>query len=438
MVEPNTKNILNYSDDTTVSLLQRRDGLDKLLSNCAAAGIELPQTEVDELAAIRAELTRRNEEHTELPGVKSWTDWLGTTIKTDPPTMLDGLIGNGRYSFVFKATSLDTLGEGESDEKKMCVVKVARDPEDLQAGPFSTEALKIIPFQTGPISPGPDQMMQLQMKRLRTISGDNVIAVENFGSLQERAFYCMPLIDGVTLRQYLSDEDLTIQKKLAIFHAIARALAGSTLNHGKVDAAKSQNLEDALYHGDLTPDNIFVEWLPAEIRIVDKAEQVNFSPEDMPVGRPVENIARITFIDPGYFGPLDCAEGRFDTCMISTPSYYPLLEPDDLMAVGICMWEAIVGRHPLQAEANAGQNNESLLDSDVADLINFRNSLLQPYLTPLFSLQLPRSQNQYISEKIESLLIKALRLRLNDDGKLALAQGFADFNELELALAELL
>jgi serine/threonine protein kinase len=433
MAELNTTDS-SLENESTEALLQRRDGLGKLLGNCAAAGVEPPSAQVSELEIVRAELARRNELQTELPRVKSWTDWLGTTIKSACPTMIDGLIGHGRYSFVFRATALTVDSAGQ---KKESVIKLARDPGDNSAGPFSTEALKIVPFQTGPISLLSDQMMQLQMERLRTISSANVVTVEDSGVAQNRSYYTMPLIDGVSLRKYLAEDGLTIQDKLIIFHAIARSISQSNLNQGKIDITDQPRLASALYHGDLTPDNIFVEWISTPVEIVDSAEQVDFSPTEVEPQEISVEKARITLIDPGYFGPLDCAEGSFETCMISTPSYYPLLEPDDLLAIGICMWEALTGRHPLAVKSDQ-TDTETVLEQDVIDLINFRNSLLQPYLTPLNHLQLPRQLNEYISEKIELLLIKALRLQLTANGKLTLAAGFADFGELESALAELL
>ena len=388
-------------------LRQRRNALDSLLSGCSLHGIEPPAADVVELEAVVEELRRRNISYNESKP-KTWMSWLGTEIDG---CMLTGLLAEGRFSFLFKA---------ESKTGEQCVFKIARAPEDVfQDEQCSTQALKVIPFQTGPVSPKPDEMVRLQIERLQELSSPLVIPVITSGTIEDRYYYSMPLLSGSTMRQKLAQGGLSIEEVLTLFHALSFYMETVTLN------SESTNFTAAgKYHGDITPDNIYLE----------------YHPED-------GHMTGLTLIDPGYFGPLDCKEGFFETCMISTPSYSPLLEADDLLAVGICLWEALTGINPFIPRSapvtrQVPESEEVItltpiaLEQDVLDLINFKESLLQPYLTPLKNLVRPSELRPELPLDLEALLIKALRLRLTNTGSLALAEGFTSFTELRTWLEQ--
>ena len=376
---------------STESLLKRKEALDTFLTNCALAGIEPPESDAADFADVQFELAKRD--LSMMPAKpKSWTDWLGVKIDA---FMLNGQISSGRFCFLFHA-------EDESGNER--VYKVAKDPSDIaEPEKFSTQALKVIPFQTGPVTPIPDQMMQLQLTRLTELAGPLVVPVESSGECQERAYYSMPVLRGLTLRQQLAEREMSQKQILALFHLLASFM---------------EAMPNA-YHGDLTPDNIFIEC------------------DDN------DDVSGIRLVDPGYFGPLHCLEGTFDTCMISTPAYYPLLVPDDLMAVGICMWEALTGVHPLTCSPSAPNSTSSPESSisvaqDVVDLINFRNSLLQPYLTPLMNVVLPCDLNSEISERLQSTILSCMHFRLDETRKIAIDNGFEGFAQLRVELAALI
>ena len=369
-------------EESTASLLKRKEALDTFLTNCVLSGVEPPEADAADFAAVQSELATRDLSMV-VAKPKTWTDWLG--VKLDN-FMLNGQISTGRFCFLF-------LAEDPSGNKR--AYKVAKDPTDIgDPEKFSTQALKVIPFQTGSVSPFPDMMMQMQLIRLLELAGP-LISVESSGQHEGRSYYSMPLLKGRTLRQQLAEVEMTQKQILVLFHLLASHMEG---------------MPNA-YHGDLTPDNIFLEC------------------DDQ------DNVTGIKLLDPGYFGPLHCVEGIFDTCMISTPAYYPLLEPDDLMAVGICLWEALTGVHPL---AGTRPGAPITAAQDVIDLINFKNSLLQPYLTPLANAALPCDQNSEISEKLQSTILSCLHLRLNDERKLTSDPGFAGFEHLRVELEALL
>lgn len=372
-------------EESTESLLKRKEALDTFLTNCALAGIEPPATDAADFAEVQSELAKRD--LSALPAkAKSWTDWLGTKIEIDG-YMLNGQISSGRFCFLFHA-------EDEAGNER--VYKLAKDPSDIAAPEkYSTQALKVVPFQTGPITPSPDMMVQMQLLRLQELASPLVVPVESSGLCLERSYYSMPLLRGLTLRQQLGESEMTQKQILALFHLLASFM---------------EAMPNA-YHGDLTPDNIFVEC------------------DDH------GDVSGIKLIDPGYFGPLHCLEGVFDTCMISTPAYYPLLEPDDLMAVGICMWEALTGVHPLASSAPGAPVSAA---QDVIDLINFRNSLLQPYLTPLMNTVLPCDLNSEINEQLQATILSCMHFRLDDSRKITVDNGFEGFAQLRVQLEALI
>ncbi len=373
-------------EESTESLLKRKEALDTFLTNCALAGIEPPEGDAADFAEVQSELAKRDLSMVPVKP-KSWTDWLGVRIDG---FMLNGQISSGRFCFLFHA-------EDEAGNER--VYKVAKDPSDIaEPEKFSTQALKVIPFQTGPVTPIPDQMVQLQLTRLTELAGPLVVPVESSGECQERSYYSMPVLRGLTLRQQLSEREISQKQILALFHLLASFM---------------EAMPNA-YHGDLTPDNIFIE-----------------SDEN-------HDVSGIRLVDPGYFGPLHCLEGVFDTCMISTPAYYPLLVPDDLMAVGICLWEALTGVHPLTSSSAVAPDSSVSVAQDVVDLINFRNSLLQPYLTPLMNVVLPCDLNGEISERLQSAILSCMHFRLDETRKIAIDNGFEGFAQLRVELAALI
>lgn len=411
MLEPSNRLSNSFSEQLREAsddyLQQRRNALDALLSGCSLHGIEPPAADVTELEAVVEELRRRNISYDQRKP-RSWMSWLGTTVDG---CMLTGLLAEGRFSFLFKA---------ESKSGEVCVFKIARAPEDVfQDEQFSTQALKIIPFQTGPVSPKPDEMVRLQIERLQELSSPLVIPVITSGILEDRYYYSMPLLSGSTMRQKLAQGGLSTEEVLTLFHALSFYMETVTLNLETTGFAAAGK-----YHGDITPDNIYLE----------------YHPED-------GHLTGLTLIDPGYFGPLDCKEGFFETCMISTPSYSPFLEADDLLSVGICLWEALTGINPFRPRSGALTRNvpESdaiitlptmTIEQDVLDLINFKESLLQPYLTPLKDLVRPSQLRAEITPELEALLFKALYLKLTSAGSLTLDQGFASFTELRTGLEQ--
>lgn len=80
-------------EETTESLLKRKEVLDTFLTNCALAGIEPPESDAADFAEVQSELAKRDLSMVPVKA-KSWTDWLG--VKIDG-YMLNGQISSGRF-----------------------------------------------------------------------------------------------------------------------------------------------------------------------------------------------------------------------------------------------------------------------------------------------------------------------------------------------------
>jgi serine/threonine protein kinase len=142
----------------------------------------------------------------------------------------------------------------------------------------------------------------------------------------------------------------------------------------------------------------------------------------------------IKLIDPGHFGPLDCAEGNLNRCVVTTPAYYPLLTPDDLFAMGIILWEIACRSHPMDGVAYSGAIDKSNLGQGLVDWVRGRELVGQYYLSPILGVRRPSDLRSDMPGALENVLLKALRLRINPDNKFDKDAGFASLADLASAL----
>ena len=128
--------------------------------------------------------------------------------------------------------------------------------------------------------------------------------------------------------------------------------------------------------------------------------------------------------------------------VICSQKTFWFLEPDDMLAFGICLYEAMTGVHPFNQRLAVPSPDESFeptrLSAEISDTINFRRSLLQPYTTPLYILQPPIAIHPDLSEGLEEVLLKGLRTRVDRNGTIHSTPGFSDLQEFRAALQVLL
>jgi serine/threonine protein kinase len=155
------------------------------------------------------------------------------------------------------------------------------------------------------------------------------------------------------------------------------------------------------YHGDLKPENIIVTTTGAKM------------------------------IDPGYFGEL---KGKRNI-MVTTKAYYPRLQPDDLFACDLMLWEIVLHYHPL-LEYWTGFDARTI-GPELSETISHTFPVVErAYLETLATVTRPSWLNREITPAIEDLLLKAIGLRRLADGRIALGERFKGFRELKDALIE--
>ncbi len=169
-----------------------------------------------------------------------------------------------------------------------------------------------------------------------------------------------------------------------------------------------ENSESFNYHGDLKPENIIC----------------------------TEN--GIKLIDPGYFGPLNTLYGREPRVPVTTAIYYPLLKPDDVLALGILLWECVLSLHPFMHGSIDDENyDDRLISKELLGEVAKKERVGQHIYSAILALELPSKLRADMTEEMEHFFLKALRLKLNEEGRLAPDRGFSSAAEFRDRFAEL-
>ena len=248
-------------------------------------------------------------------------------------------------------------------------------------------------------APDTRALLAVQAGRLRSMRDRAVIRVHDDGrcrhvpSGRTFGYLQMPWIEGDDLRL-----------------AVARGGDPVRLIREVADALVRLEARDrGSYHGDLKPQNIFA------------------------------SHDGVTLIDPGYFGPLAGADGpRFEAC-VTTPLYYPRLVPDDGFALGILLWELVVGHHPLASGPGSIEVAEhDRFGDELGSWVLAHERLGNYHLSPLLGLRRPRRLRFDLPAAVEEVLLAAIGLKLRADGRLDRGTGLAGVAELGDALAALL
>jgi serine/threonine protein kinase len=204
----------------------------------------------------------------------------------------------------------------------------------------------------------------------------------------------MPLVEGPTLRKLIKQAKVPISALVETAQAMARL---------------SEN-EAFRYHGDLKPENILI------------------------------STSGVKIIDPGYFGPLDCEEGAIASAAITTPAYYPCMEPDDLLAFGLILWECALGIHPLKPSDTVfveGHDQENF----APELVRWVRAYEQVgyyFLRPILSLPVPTEIKPELPAVLEEVLYKSIGLGRLANGAIEKSSGFKNFREIAEALLNVL
>jgi serine/threonine protein kinase len=314
--------------------------------------------------------------------------WVGLSVGD---YVIKELLGEGSFSWVFRAV--------HTDGQTIKAIKVAKPPEAVaEGGPTScipTNALVQSKGAVSDLNPDTEQLLMLQAKKLQALSDPQIMSVEEISARPGGCYYRMPALSGQTLRQYMNSGPVPIDILLDIALCMDRLLEDDAFD----------------YHGDLKPENIMV------------------TPSGM------------VLIDPGYFGDLDILKGTapqsLTNCAITTPIYYPMLKPYDMLALGLIMWEIACRDHPLARRAYSGDFDRKRIGDDLWDSITEQEKEGKYFFSAILGLEPPDVIRPGIPKEIDQLLMKGLRLKFADS-KLSLDEGFKTFGELAAALARLL
>ncbi len=330
--------------------------------------------------------------------------WIGMQVED---YRIESVLGGGTYSVVY--------GGEHFSGRDSKVFKVARppalitlpDPGDI----MPTQALSLYSGGVARVKPDTYALLAVQGRKLRAVKDPALVVVEEIVEQQAMCYLRMELIEGQPLSHIMRDRPLSLATLLELARGLDRL--------SKMPAWET--------HGDLKPDNVIV------------------------------TATGVKILDPGHFGKLPGETGEID-CVVTTPAYYPLLQPDDLWAFGILLWHAAVRRHPLytpideplefhvsEPETDAKDlGDEEAISSFAPEvgeklfrLVRSRQNVGQYYLDPLLRLKRPRAIRPDIPEAVESVVLKGMRLQVLRSGQLELADGYKDFSEFAKALEQL-
>ncbi len=322
--------------------------------------------------------------------------WVGLSVGD---YTIKELLGEGSFSWVFRAIHADGFTTK--------AIKVAKPPEAVaEGGPTSCVPTNALWQTVGCIvdlSPDTEQLLGLQARKLQAMNDPSLVGIEEVSARPGGCYYRMPVLVGQTLRQYMSAGPVPVDVLLDIALCLDRLLEPQ-------DSPEKQELFE--HHGDLKPENIMVT----------------------PSG--------VVLIDPGYFGTLETFKNGIKQpltrCAVTTPIYYPLLQPDDLTALGLIMWEIACREHPLARRAYSGDFDRKTVGTELWNLVKAQETEGKYFLSAILGAKRPSLARPGMPAEVEELLLNAVKLKFEDDGKLNLGKGFNNFAELAASIARLL
>ncbi len=300
--------------------------------------------------------------------------------------VVKSVIADGTYSRLY-------LTELHSDETDRQVIKVAKEAqyENPVYSPFQTRCYTIIEGAVLPVNPSTSEILREQQRAIAYSHHPTFVDVGPYSDEDELPMYSMQFISEPTLRSRLNEGrgiDLLFLANLA------------------ERLEKQRTRSPVKVHGDLKPEHIFL----------------------------VED-RYITLIDPGCFIPMNCAEGTLLDCVVTTPIYYPLLQPDDLLAFGIVMWEVACKQHPMLMPDDA---DPRVVGDSVRAWAKRYENVGQYFLSPIVNIRRPAEIVADMPPHLEQVLLKGLRLQIGANGLIETGPGFESFPEWQDAIQNLI
>ncbi len=205
----------------------------------------------------------------------------------------------------------------------------------------------------------------------------------------------MPLLFGNNLRQYMRSGPVPAEVLLDVALCLDRLSANEAFR----------------YHGDLKPENLMIT----------------------PSG--------VVLIDPGHFGAIDTYKGSIKqsltNCSITSALYYPLLSPDDVLALGLITWEIACREHPLIERSVAAKYDRRHIGDELWDFVRNEEENGRFFCSSILGLRRPSQIRPGLPAEIEEFLLNCLRIKFDGDGKIDRAPGFATMGDYATALSSI-
>jgi serine/threonine protein kinase len=277
-------------------------------------------------------------------------------------------------------------------ERAFKVAKQVHELEAASADNAATCAHALLVGHVTKVTPDSGELLALQAQKLLSISCSELVSIERVDKA-DGVFYCqMEMLEGKTLRQLMERGSVPLQLFLDL----------AVIMQGLSDDDKFE------YHGNLSPENIMV------------------------------TADGIKLLDPGYWGPLRCEEGEMPMCAVTTPAYYPSLEPDDLLALGLIIWEAALGQRPLGERGDSETIDLSRVGEGLLEWVRLNEGVGKFFLSPILEIFAPSQLRIDMPSALENFLLEAIRLRLLPNGVLDKETGIKSFSAMASAIQALI
>jgi len=303
-------------------------------------------------------------------------DLVGTSLNG---YYLDRRLGEGAFSWVYS-------GRNETECKSFKVAK----PREF-TGKFDqtvcspTQALMQITGAALTVVPNSRELLALEFKRLNAINDWSVVRVEKLLDSADLCCYQAELVSGESLRQLIEERRANGKPLVDLASVLARL--------------SSQNPQ--YVHGDLKPENILI------------------------------TAGGIKLVDLGYFGPIKDWDGHEMKVAITSPAYYPTLEPNDLFALGLILWESVTGVNPF---SKCERTTSDTVSADLDEWIRGQESIGRHNYSGLRSID--AQTLMIIPEALRKVLLRGINLRIDDQNKLAPGEGYQSLSDLQHDLAK--
>lgn len=357
-------------------LEKKRAGLETAAMQMAIQGLAIPSEIETELQQITNQLSGL--ESSTAPSTDAWRDWLGKSIEG---YQISERISSGSYSHLFRASKGDS----------QCAIKISKSPKPIsinRENHFVKRAFQISGEITTAAEISGNSALKAEFEKLQLSLNQNFIPTFACGETEGHFYYCMPYLEGQSLLDLMS------------------APEGLLFSFGTEVLAQLADLVDSFapgqYHGNITPDSIFI----------------------------TKND--IVLLSPGNFS---ATTSSGSTVALTTPSYYPFMEPNDIFSIGCCLWQVLLKQHPLSS--GGALESPDRFAQDLREMLNYRKALNHAPLWHFLKLTPPNELRSDLNSETIRVLMRALKLEYDHDGYITASAGYKSGKSLAVDLEHL-